>query len=106
MVKIVGTFAVALVVVGVWTLAPGANFSAPSGSPVVAMKSDRLDIDQRTAMKSHRLDIDQRTPVCSQHAWPYYDSACLYDSGRGNNEVRKVRIVIIDRLPSQAQNSD
>ena len=89
MVKIVGTFAV--IVVGAWTLAPGAHSSVASRSPVVGMKGDRLD-------------INKRTPVCSQHAWPYYDSACLYDSGRG--EARKVRVIVIDRLPSRAQNAE
>ena len=92
MVKIAGICAAVLLVVGAWTLAAGENAPAPSNAPLAAMKGDRLD-------------IGERTPVCSQHAWPYYDSACLYGRQQ-SDEVRKVRIVVIDRLPSQTQSAD
>lgn len=90
MVGIVGTSAAVLLVFGALILSPGVNAPVPSEAPPAAMKSDRLD-------------IDQRSPVCSQQAWPYYDSACLYGGRRNDGEVRRVRMVIIDRLPSQTQ---
>src|SRR5215471_212131 len=77
MIRIVGACAAVFLVNCTWTLAPEANAPVPSSAPLAAMKSDRLD-------------IDERAPVCSQYAWPYYDSACLYGRRHTDGEVRKV----------------
>ena len=84
MFRIVCTCAAVLLVDCTWTLAPGANSPVPSSAPLAAMKSDRLD-------------ISKRAPVCSQYARPFYDGACLYGGQLADSEVRKVRIVVVDR---------
>lgn len=60
----------------------GAQKSAPNAAP-----------------KGDRLDIGARGGACAEQAWPFYDSACLYDGLRPASEVRKVRVVLTDRLP-------
>jgi len=63
----------------------GATIGAPALTSSVAVKGDRLDIGARGA-------------ACSQRAWPYYDSDCLYDGMRAAGEVHKVRLIFTDRL--------
>ena len=78
MVKIIiGTCAAALISDPL-ALIPGAISEAVSDIPSPAVKSDRLE----TALR-----------VCSEFAWPYYDSTCLHDSRRSGGEARKVRFV-------------
>ena len=63
----------------------GAPTAPPARTSSVAVKGDRLDIGARGA-------------ACSQRAWPYYDSDCLYDGMRAAGEVHKVRLIFTDRL--------
>ena len=51
------------------------------------------------AVKSDRLDIRPIGTACSQHAWPYYDNACLRDRRRPTGRAREVRVLSVDRLP-------
>jgi hypothetical protein len=53
------------------------------------------------AAKADRLDLGARDGACAEHAWPYYDSACLYDHMRPAGEVHKVRLVQIDGVPTE-----
>jgi hypothetical protein len=93
MVKIIGACAAAAPVCGSLTLVSEEISQVGFGSSNAAVKGDRVDGDARAV-------------TCSQYAWPYYDSACLYDSRRPADEVRKVRIVSIDRLPPRPSNAD
>ena len=89
MLKIIATCAAAGFVVGSLSLMPAALSQVETGAPTGASS---------TAAKGDRLDIGARGAACSQHAWPYYDSACLYDGMRPAGDVRKVRTVSTDRL--------
>jgi hypothetical protein len=51
------------------------------------------------AVKGDRLDIRPLGTACSQHAWPYYDNACLRDRRRSTGLTREVRVVSTDWLP-------
>jgi hypothetical protein len=57
-------------------------------------------------VKSDRIDAGERAAACSEYGWPYYDSACLHDARRPVGEERKVRFVLIDRLPPRKQSAD
>jgi hypothetical protein len=48
--------------------------------------------------KSQILDIRPSTPVCSEQAWPYYQSKCIRDDRRPMGKAIAVRIVAADRL--------
>ena len=84
MFRIVCTCAAVLLVDCTLTPAPEANSPVPSSAPLAVMKSDRLD-------------ISERAPVCSEYEWPFYDNTCLYGGRQADSEVRKVRIVVVDR---------
>jgi hypothetical protein len=93
MVKIIGACGAAASALCAWSLAPGALSPAPSDLPIAAVKSDQIDASERAA-------------ACSEYGWPYYDSACLRDARRPVGEERKVRFVLIDRLPPRQQSAD
>lgn len=92
MVKLIAMCAAATFVLYLSTLVLIANSQATSGRP--------------NAIKDDRLDSGDRAAPCSQYTWPYYDSACLYDSQRPASEVRKVRVVPIGRLQPWQSNAD
>jgi hypothetical protein len=48
-------------------------------------------------VKGDRLDSREPGAGCSQHSWPYYDTACLRDPSRNGGRAREVRIVSSDR---------
>jgi len=85
MFKIIFTFSAAVLVVSSLSLMPAAPLQVSPGAPSAALKADRLDLGARGG-------------ACAERAWPYYDSACLYDALRPAGEVRKVRTVSADRL--------
>jgi hypothetical protein len=89
MVKIIGACGVIASALCAWS----APSPAPSDPPIAAVKSDRIDAGERAA-------------ACSEYGWPYYDSACLHDARRPVGEERKVRFVLIDRLPPRKQSAD
>jgi hypothetical protein len=49
-------------------------------------------------IKGDRLDIRPLATSCSEHAWPYYNNACLRDRRRPGERARAVRVVSADRL--------
>jgi hypothetical protein len=94
MVKIIGSCAVATAALCAWSLSADAPSHPPSNPPITAVKSDRVDAGERAT-------------ACSEYGWPYYDNACLHDARRlAGSEERKVRFVLIDRLPQHKQSAD
>ena len=89
MFKIIFTFSAAVLVVSSLSLMPAAPLQVSPGTPMGAPSA---------ALKADRLDLGARGGACAERAWPYYDSACLYDALRPAGEVRKVRTVSADRL--------
>jgi len=89
MLKTVVTFTAAALVVSALSLMPAATLQVSSNTPVTAPKA---------SLKADRLDLGARGGACAEHAWPYYDTACLYDAVRPANGGRKVRTVSTDRF--------
>jgi hypothetical protein len=89
MFKIIFTFTAALLVASSLALMPAAPLQVSPGTPMGAPSA---------ALKADRIDLGARGGACAEQAWPYYDSACLYDALRPAGEVRKVRTVSADRL--------
>ena len=87
--KIVFTFTAAVLVVSSLSLMPAAPLQVTPGAPMGAPNA---------VLKTDRLDLGARGGACAKQAWPYYDTACLYDGMRPSGEVRKVRTVSADRL--------
>jgi len=50
------------------------------------------------AIKADRADLRPLGEACSQHAWPYYEAACLRDARNSFGVARPVRIVSTDQL--------
>jgi hypothetical protein len=89
MLKIIAIRAAAALVVCPFSLTPAVLSSIDTATPPDA---------SRAAANADRLDVGARGAACSQRAWPYYDSACLYDGMRPAGEVREVRVVPIDHF--------
>jgi hypothetical protein len=89
MLKTTITFAAAALVVSTAWLMPAATLQISADTPVTAPKA---------SLKGDRLDLAARGGACAERAWPYYDTACLYDGLRPANQVRKVRTVSTDRF--------
>ena len=53
--------------------------------------------------KADRLDIRSYGPGCSDRGWPYYEATCVHTSD--NAEVKRVRVITIDRLPDDVRSS-
>jgi hypothetical protein len=66
---------------------------------VLAVPDIEVMAISQPAVKGDRLDIRPIGTACSQHAWPYYDNACLRDRRRPTDRTREVRVVSADRLP-------
>ena len=93
MVKVVAAAGVAAFLFCGWAVTPDGPSRAPSVAPAEADTSGHLDAGQGAG-------------ACSHYAWPYYVSACLYDARGLIREGRKVRFVVIDRLPPRAESAD
>ena len=76
--------AAAAVIAACLVLSPSLSPQVEAGAPAVSGKSDRAD--------TRPLGMD-----CSQHAWPYYEAACLRDTSNRLSEPREVRFVAMDR---------
>jgi hypothetical protein len=48
--------------------------------------------------KADRADARPLAGQCSQHAWPYFEAACLRDTRNTFGQAREARIVSTDRL--------
>jgi hypothetical protein len=48
--------------------------------------------------KTDRADIRPLAGDCSQHAWPYFEAACLRDARNPFGQTRDVRVVSTDRV--------
>jgi hypothetical protein len=95
MIKFAITIAAAAVLAGLLTALPAPNVEA--GTPALQSAAPKAEI----AAPSATTDRPPAAPAaaCSQRAWPYYEQACLVDSGvRSRAEPRKVRLITIDRL--------
>lgn len=53
------------------------------------------------AVKGDRLDIRPTGTACSQHAWPYYEAKCMRDRMQPFRQARDVRLVSVERRPTQ-----
>lgn len=51
--------------------------------------------------KSDRADARPIGTACSQQAWPYFEAACLRDTRNRLAQPRDVRVIGLDRLPTQ-----
>lgn len=86
MIKTVYAIAVAAIAAACFVAFPSLSFQVQAGAPVPGAKGDRADI--------RPLGSD-----CSQHAWPYFEAACLREASRPLVQPQQVRIVSADRLP-------
>jgi hypothetical protein len=84
MLKTFYAIAAAAIIAACFTLSPTLSPQVEAGAPAVNGKSDRAD--------TRPLGKD-----CSQHAWPYYEAACLRDTSNRLAEPREVRFVAMDR---------
>jgi hypothetical protein len=89
MLKTTITIAAAALVLSALSMMPAATLQVSPDTPVTAPKA---------SLKGDRLDLAARGGACAERAWPYYDTACLYDGLRPASTVRKVRTVSTDRL--------
>lgn len=89
MFKIIVTFSAAVLVASSLALMPAAPLQVIPGTPMGGPNA---------ALKADRLDLGTRGGACADQAWPYYDTACLYDALRPAGEVRKVRTVSTDHV--------
>jgi len=80
MIKTVYAVAVAAIVAACFVALPSLSFQVQASAPVKGAKADRADI--------RPLGVD-----CSQHAWPYFEAACLRDVSHPLLEPRQARIV-------------
>lgn len=69
----------------------------PGMTPAVSANTPDAAGVQQPAVKGDRLAVHQLGEACSQRAWPYYDSSCLFEA-RWQGDARKVRLVTTDRL--------
>jgi hypothetical protein len=84
MLKTFYAIAAAAIIAACFTLSPSLSPQVEAGAPAVNGKSDRAD--------TRPLGMD-----CSQHAWPYYEAACLRDTSNRLAEPHDVRFVAMDR---------
>lgn len=84
MIKTLYAVAAAAVVAACIVLSPSLSPQVEAGAPAASGKGDRAD--------TRPLGKD-----CSQHAWPYYEAACLRDTSNRLAEPRDVRFVAMDR---------
>jgi hypothetical protein len=83
MLKTFYAIAAAAVIAACLVLSPSLTPQVEAGAPAASGKSDRAD--------TRPLGRD-----CSQHAWPYYEAACLRDTSDRLAEPREVRFVQMD----------
>ena len=84
MLKTFYAIAAAAVIAACLVLSPSLTPQVEAGAPAASGKSDRAD--------TRPLGRD-----CSQHAWPYYEAACLRDTSDRLAEPREVRFVQMDQ---------
>ena len=85
MIKILAAIGGAALLAGTMVLLSGMRPIDPATSQLAYGKADRLDI------RSYG-------PGCSERGWPYYEATCL--RATDNGEVKRVRVITTDRLPS------
>jgi hypothetical protein len=83
MIKTFYAIAAAAIIAACFTLSPSLSPQVEAGAPAANGKSDRAD--------TRPLGKD-----CSQHAWPFYEAACLRDTSNRLAEPRDVRFVAMD----------
>jgi hypothetical protein len=81
MLKTISAIAVSAIIAACFVLSPSLSPQVAAGAP--AAKTDRAD--------SRLLGKD-----CSQHAWPYYEAACLRDSTNRLAPAHDVRFVALE----------
>jgi hypothetical protein len=67
---------------------------------VQARAPEGASLPEAAIVKGDRLDMQRLGTDCSQREWPYFEAACLRDSGSRAVPVRLPRMISIDRLPS------
>jgi hypothetical protein len=87
MLKTFYAIAAAAVIAACLVLSPSLTPQVEAGAPAASGKSDRAD--------TRPLGRD-----CSQHAWPYYEAACLRDTSDRLAEPREVRFVQMNQRPT------
>ena len=74
-------------------------FAAAALIGVVAFAAPNTEVKASTpALESNAEQLQRTAYLCSQHAWPYYQSACVRDHRRPNGRAASVRFVSVDRL--------
>ena len=84
MLKTFYAIAAAAIIAACLVLSPTLTPQVEAGAPAASGKSDRAD--------TRPLGTD-----CSQHAWPYYEAACLRDDSNRLAEPREVRFVPLNQ---------
>jgi hypothetical protein len=62
-----------------------------------APNAKAAEIDRPHFTKGDRLPAFVGGAACSSRSWPNYDQACQFDFRRSINDVRKVRVVVLER---------
>jgi predicted small integral membrane protein len=75
----------------------------PGMTPAVSANTPPEAGVQEPAVKGDRLPIHALGEACSQRAWPYYDSNCLFEARWQGDKARQVRLVTTDRLDPQVR---
>jgi hypothetical protein len=68
---------------------------------LVAALSISEEVEARGSVPGVKADRADTRPLardCSQHAWPYFEAACLRDTHNSFGEARVVRVVTTDRV--------
>lgn len=83
MIKALSAIAIAAFIAAALTVLPGFAPQVSASTPVPLAKADRLDIRPVGA-------------VCSQHAWPNFETSCLRAAG-SKTVVREARLITAQR---------
>ncbi len=73
-----------------------------SVAPEAKAESLVKDARHQPHAQSNRPPVPVKGAACSQQGWPHHEQSCLFDKRRSAEDVRKVRVVNLDRREMQA----
>lgn len=81
----ISAMALAALIAGLITIAPGSSEQGIASAPLNSGKSDRLDIRPLGTK-------------CSEQAWPNFEASCLRDKRQAMGQAKAVRVVSTVRV--------
>lgn len=69
---------------------------------LAATLADATAGSAQPVVKDNPVDAPAPTTPCTQHVWPYYETACLRDRGRPGERASQARVVSLDGLAGRA----